>query len=280
MPAASEKLPPMPAAQAAGSLKPELTFAARVQPASATSQSPTQQQDSSHTGASHSESPSPAGAAAPKKAGESRTFAASSDNKAQTAEPAAAEPGAAPARVAAAFDQGAHVASPPTAAPAPAAKPVEAAAPAEPVVSPVKAAPQPLKEVSFEVAPAGAQKVEVRMVQQAGEVRVAVRTADPELAHGLRDGLPDLVGRLQENGSRAEAWRPAAAAIATAPQTAQTGNSAGRGQSGDTPSHHSQQQERDQQQRQSSSRPQWVDELESSLTGASRAQGELLWHPQ
>jgi len=125
------------------------------------------------------------------------------------------------------------------------------------------------------------QKVEVRLVQQAGELRVAVRTADPDLAHGLREGLPDLVGRLQENGTRAEAWRPANTAIPTTQQAAQTNQTSGRGHSGDTPSHNnSSQQDGNQRQRQSSSRPQWVDELDSSLTGAAASQGELLWHPQ
>ena len=71
-----------------------------------------------------------------------------------------------------------------------------------------KPATVPLKDISLQVAQPGAQKVEVRVVQQSGELRVAVRTGDSDLAHGLQQGLSDLVGRLQENGFRAEAWRP------------------------------------------------------------------------
>ena len=90
------------------------------------------------------------------------------------------------------------------AAPAPPLKPVEMKVPE----TQVKAAAGPLKDISVQVSQPGDQKVEVRVVQQSGELRVAVRTGDSDLAHGMQQGLSDLVGRLQDNGFRAEAWRP------------------------------------------------------------------------
>jgi hypothetical protein len=281
--------PPMPSGASAP--PPELTFAARVQPAHAGSentaqdqnqnQNQNQNQHSSHQGAA-----APAPAAAPKKAIESEpkqpatvSEAKSAAAKGSDAAPADAQTSA-PVRIVPAFDPSGRLVPPPPVAPSTPSKPVEAAVPVEPVTPLVKAAPQPLKDVSIEVAPPGVQKVEVRLVQQAGELRVAVRTADPDLAHGLREGLPDLVGRLQENGSRAEAWRPGAA-IPMASQAAETAHTSGRGHSGDAPSHQGSQQDANQRQRQSSNRPQWVDELESSMTGpAVPSQGEISWHPQ
>ena len=73
-----------------------------------------------------------------------------------------------------------------SAAPAAPAKPVEALV-AEPQA---KAPNAPLKDISMQVSQPGAQKVDVRVVQQAGELRVAVHTGDSELAHGLQQGLP------------------------------------------------------------------------------------------
>jgi hypothetical protein len=56
------------------------------------------------------------------------------------------------------------------------------------------------------------RKVEVRVVERAGEVRVAVRTPDDRLADGLREQLPSLSSRLEQSGYRADEWRVAAGA--------------------------------------------------------------------
>jgi flagellar basal-body rod modification protein FlgD len=107
----------------------------------------------------------------------------------------------------------AETAAPPSSAPAAPAKPVEVKV----LETPPKPAAVPLKDISLQVGQSGGQNVEVRLTQQTGEIRVAVRTGDFELAHGLQQGLSDLVGRLQENGSRAEAWRPGGPAVQSGP---------------------------------------------------------------
>jgi hypothetical protein len=52
--------------------------------------------------------------------------------------------------------------------------------------------------------------VELRLTERAGEIRVAVRTADSHLAGTLRESLPALSSRLADSGFHAESWHPAA----------------------------------------------------------------------
>ena len=84
--------------------------------------------------------------------------------------------------------------------------------PAEPVelrpLEPAKSS-APAHEIKLEIGGA-AQRVEVRLSERAGEVRVAVRTADSHLAGSLRENLPGLSSRLTENGFRTETWHPIA----------------------------------------------------------------------
>ena len=149
-------------------------------------------------------------------------------------------------------------------APAAPSGPVEArpVAPAESKPAPAS----PLKNISLQVAQPGAQRVEVRVVQQSGEVRVAVRTGDSDLAHGLQQGLSDLVGRLQENGFRAEAWRPAGS-IAQPAQVLQSHSSGtSHGDNSSSYSGGSAQQQGERRQNHSP-RPGWVEQLESTIAG-------------
>jgi hypothetical protein len=55
----------------------------------------------------------------------------------------------------------------------------------------------------------GEQRVDVRLSERSGEVRVAVRTPDPQLAGALRNDLPELSARLEQTGFRTETWHPA-----------------------------------------------------------------------
>lgn len=121
-----------------------------------------------------------------------------------------------------------------------------------------------VRNISLRLTNADQSSVQVRLTERAGELHVSVRTPDVSLTRGLRDGLPDLMGRLQVNGYRADTWQPGG-----------NGNSAGQDQGQDAPSHgHSQQrngdgsgsqgqQQSDQQQDEQT--PKWVRELESSI---------------
>jgi hypothetical protein len=67
----------------------------------------------------------------------------------------------------------------------------------------------PVRDLKFEVT-GGERRVEVRLSERAGEVKMTVRTADAPLASSLRENLPTLSARLAESGLRSETWHPAA----------------------------------------------------------------------
>jgi hypothetical protein len=120
--------------------------------------------------------------------------------------------------------------------------------------------------ISLRLTNADQSTVQVRLTERAGELQVSVRTPDVSLTRGLRDGLPDLMGRLQVNGYRADTWQPGG-----------NGNSAGQDQGQDAPSHGNSQkgnsdgsgsqgqQQSSQHQQQDEQTPKWVRELESSI---------------
>ena len=159
-------------------------------------------------------------------------------------------------------------AAPATPSPTP-PKPVEAAWAPQ---SQPKAAAAPLKDISFQVAQSGTQKVEVRVVQQSGELRIAVRTPDSDLAHGLQQGLSDLVGRLQENGFRTEAWRPGGYTVQAAPAS-ESRSSQSSSQNRDSQSYSGSHQQEGERRQNQSNRPGWIEEMENSTTGSEQSQG-------
>lgn len=88
-----------------------------------------------------------------------------------------------------------------------------APAPAAPVRRPPPApvAEEPAKpsaaahEIKLQLSGSG-ERVEVRLVERAGDVHLAVRTPDARLAEALREDLPALASRLEQSGFRAESW--------------------------------------------------------------------------
>jgi len=134
----------------------------------------------------------------------------------------------------------------------------------------------PLKDLSVQVRQSSQESVELRVVEREGELHIAVRTGDADLAHGLRQGLPELVDRLDQGGFRTEAWRPAG--VVSAPEPSSQAHS----RSSDSRNADSQsqpgwsQQERGQRDHNQSNRPKWVEELEGNLAGGGeRSTGEF-----
>jgi hypothetical protein len=68
----------------------------------------------------------------------------------------------------------------------------------------------------------GESRVEVRLSERGGEVKMTVRTPDGNLASTLRENLPALSTRLTESGFKSEAWHPAAASTNEWRHTAQS----------------------------------------------------------
>jgi hypothetical protein len=106
---------------------------------------------------------------------------------------------------------------------------VRGAAPAQPnsVVS-----VQPTRQISVQLKTEGSKPVEVQLIDRAGRIDVAVRTADRELAKSLQTDLGDLVGRLENKGFKTEAWVPSAARFSEVPSLLPAKPDNGNGQSG------------------------------------------------
>lgn len=70
--------------------------------------------------------------------------------------------------------------------------------------------PPVARDIRVEVA-GGEQKVELRLVERAGQVQFAVRTTDNGLAGSLREHLPSLSARLEQSGFHTDHWHVAEA---------------------------------------------------------------------
>jgi len=95
------------------------------------------------------------------------------------------------------------------------AQPRELAAPPHAAATEPAAVPEVPKasahDIKLELSGQGDQRVEVRVSERAGDVRVDVRTPDAGLAGDLREDLPALATKLEQTGFRTEAWHPAGA---------------------------------------------------------------------
>lgn len=132
----------------------------------------------------------------------------------------------------------------------------------------------PLKELSIQVGQTQQDRVELRVVDRSGEVQVAVRATSPDVAEGLRQGLSDLVGRLEQNGYRTEAWRPGGAVTSvqgtgeSRQKEMQFQQDGSQSQSGGSQQGRQQNQQNQQNQ---TYRPRWVQELEGSFSDNSNS---------
>jgi len=164
------------------------------------------------------------------------------------------------------------------AAPPPAVPPSVAPPPAAPSASTAAALSRPAtpaavegegtvktgtaNQISISVPAGDQQKVEVRLMDRAGEVRVTVRTPDEDLASTLRSDIGSLTGKLNQSGYTTEAFAPSSrGGDFSREQKSADQNPPGGGQgqrSGRDPQQNS-------QQNSSGKRPAWLDEFENSL---------------
>jgi hypothetical protein len=129
--------------------------------------------------------------------------------------------------------------------------------------------------ISLRVTDAADQRVDLKVTERAGDVRVAVRAADPELAGSLRENLGELVHKLEQNGFHAENWSASApnSADGTRQPRPTQGDSLGdahsRGQQDQGDSRDRRQQDRSQQ-------AAWIEELEAGTSDLER--NTNIWH--
>jgi hypothetical protein len=78
--------------------------------------------------------------------------------------------------------------------------------PDEPVSRQPEQHAQPLRSLSVEFAPDGAQDVRVRLAERAGDIHISLHSNDPALSGRLSDGVHELVGTLANAGYDAQGW--------------------------------------------------------------------------
>jgi len=91
-------------------------------------------------------------------------------------------------------------AEPKTAESKPAARPSEVVPPREATETPAS-----VRDIKLQFT-ADEGRIQVRMAERGGEVRVTVHTADQNVAGALRADLPSLSGRLEQAGFHSETW--------------------------------------------------------------------------
>jgi len=121
------------------------------------------------------------------------------------------------------------------------------------------------QEISLQISSGDDRKVDVRLVERAGEVHVIVRTPDVALAHELRQDLGSLTGKLAQGGYGTEQFTPLSAASSNLSDQRGTpdnqDSSRGHGQGPQHGGSGQQQQPQDER----GKRPAWVEEMENSL---------------
>lgn len=107
----------------------------------------------------------------------------------------------------------------------------------------------------------------MRLVDRSGELHVAVRSGRDELTHDLRQGLSELVGKLESNGYRTEVWRPGTVSAAPASAEASQSNDGHDRESQANPGWNQNGGKREQHDQQ---KPRWVEDLEGGFSSGTQ----------
>lgn len=75
---------------------------------------------------------------------------------------------------------------------------------------PESAAPrtEPARDISFRMGSGSANAVDIKLTERAGQIRVAVHSADPALTRSLQANVTELAGKLEKSGFHAETFLP------------------------------------------------------------------------
>lgn len=123
----------------------------------------------------------------------------------------------------------------------------------------------PIRDFSLRLTGPDQDKVEVKVVESAGEIRVAVRSADPVLNTSLQQGIGELVGKLESHGMNAETWKPAESTT-TAAQSARTETSQNNQQQfTDSGSQERQSRQQQSPQNRRRNKPEWLQEIDGTF---------------
>ena len=122
----------------------------------------------------------------------------------------------------------------------------------------------PVRNVLLQLKADDNRRVDVRLVERAGELHVSVKSADPALTQRLQDHMPELTSRLDEERFNHAVWMPRLAETNRSESSSNSSNSFTNGNSGGGSSQNSDAGRR--QNGNGHSRPDWVDLLENQLS--------------
>jgi len=154
-----------------------------------------------------------------------------------------------------------------------AARPETVSTPAEPAESRVaEVEPQtpatsnnaPVRDVRMQLTGSENQRVDVRVMDRGGELRVSVRADDPALVRSLRDNMDDLSTRLDQAHFRSEVWAPRAEAISRSNSADTNGRTLSNGNEFSGQDGQGKRQNGRQNQQ-----PAWMDDFEESTAGSN-----------
>jgi hypothetical protein len=130
-----------------------------------------------------------------------------------------------------------------------------------------------VRDVRLQVAGNDNQRVDVRVMDRGGELRVSVRADDPSLVRSLQDNVADLSSRLDQARFRSEVWTPRAEAVSQTDSASTNGRTfSNRGEAFGRDGQGQQQNGRQQQQ------PSWVDDFDENPAGRNSG-GTPQWQP-
>lgn len=116
-----------------------------------------------------------------------------------------------------------------------------------------------VRDVRLQVAGAGDQRVDVRVMDRGGELRVSVRADDPSLVRSLQDNVAELSTRLDQAHFRSEVWTPRTQAVEQTNSANTNGRTFSNGE--DTLGREARGQQQNGRQQQ---QPAWVDDFEEN----------------
>lgn len=131
----------------------------------------------------------------------------------------------------------------------------------EPAIEPAPAPQASSHDIHVRIPDNQGGAMDVRFLENAGEVRVTVRTQDNNLAQSLRGDLNQLVQQLSNGGIQTELWQPGSdRSFSHSQQESQNFGQASDGRGG---------QQSGQQQEPNQNKPRWLEEMERSGVYAS-----------
>jgi len=121
-----------------------------------------------------------------------------------------------------------------------------------------------VRDVHMQLTGSENQRVDVRVLDRGGELRVSVRADDPSLVRSLQDNMADLSTRLDQAHFRSEIWTPRTEAVSRSDSSSTNGRTLSNGNESFGQNGQGRQQNGRQNQQ-----PAWMDDFEETTPGNS-----------